>query len=384
MTGNAYIIDTTLRDGEQAPGVAFSITDKLAVASFLHDMGVDEVEAGTPAIGRDEQEAIRLIASYGFAFSTSCWCRANANDISEAATLGTDSINISLPASDIQISALNKNRAWILRQMKEAIKQAADSFSHVTMGAQDASRADMDFLKEFIFYATEEGANRIRISDTVGIFDPFETHALFKELLKHFPGVEFEFHGHNDLGMATANAIGALNGGAQCISATVNGLGERAGNSALEEVVAILQEKYGITRFNTGVIHNLSHLVSRLSNRPLPSDKPLLGEKVYTHESGIHTSALLKDSKTYQFLSPEKYGAGRMQFSFGKHSGSGAVKDYFARLGIYPEPNQINTLLQFIKKHAVDQRRNVYEGELLQFWLNEVPVNPSHDKVRYH
>ena len=248
---HTYLIDTTLRDGEQAPGVVFSGLEKMRIAEMLHELGIDEVEAGTPAIGSEEREVIKRIANAGFRFKTSCWCRANIKDILEAAKLQTQSINISLPVSDIQIDTLGKSRGWVLKQLKETVALAVQYFPHVTMGAQDGSRADIDFLNEFIFYSSEAGAKRIRISDTVGIADPLQIAELFKAVAKQFPEIAFEFHGHNDLGMATANSVAAIKGGASCISATINGLGERAGNAVLEEVVAWLTINQTKQEYNT-------------------------------------------------------------------------------------------------------------------------------------
>lgn len=362
---NPIIIDTTLRDGEQAPGVSFSIDDKLKIAALLEKLGVDEVEAGTPAIGLEEQEAIRKIAASGFSFVTSSWCRANVGDIQQAAKLGTGSINISLPVSDIQIETLGKTRLWVLAELKKVIAFASSSFPHVTMGAQDASRADIAFLKEYIFHAIDAGAHRLRISDTVGIYDPTESSALMTELLREFPHVSFEFHAHNDLGLATANTIAALQAGANCASVTVNGLGERAGNASLEQILAILKNKYDIQHFQTKNINELSILVEKLSHRPISEDKPIVGKNVFTHESGIHTSALLKNKNSYQFLDPVEFGRGPLQIVFGKHSGRGALRDFFGSLGIDMDSPEINKIHQLVKTEVSKLNRNLNEGELL-------------------
>lgn len=191
-TKNAYIIDTTLRDGEQTPGVAFSVKEKMEIAAILDVLGVDEVEAGTPAIGQAEQEAIKSIASAGFGFKTSCWCRAIAGDIVEAAKMGTQAINISLPVSDIQLATLGKNQIWALSQVREMVSFAKSFFSHVTIGAQDASRASMDFLHLYVTCAVDAGVDRVRIADTVGILDSLETYQLMHDLKAFFPEVQLE------------------------------------------------------------------------------------------------------------------------------------------------------------------------------------------------
>lgn len=321
MNRSPFIVDTTLRDGEQTPGLAFSLHQKVEIARKLDDLGIDEVEAGTPAIGREEQEAIRVIASSGFSFTTSSWCRAISEDIVQAAALGTQSVNISLPVSDIQIETLGKNRRWVLHQLASVTRQASNLFPWVTMGAQDASRANPEFLNEFIYYAIESGAQRLRINDTVGIMDPFETSELFARLKALFPSAEFEFHGHNDLGLATANALAALAGGAGCISATVNGIGERAGNSCLEEIIGILHHKQGENRFNTRMINPLAQYVARASGMAIHATKPFTGPNAFRHESGIHVSAMLKNPSSYQLLDPAEYGCSPISYMEGKHSG---------------------------------------------------------------
>lgn len=321
MDCSPYLIDTTLRDGEQTPGLAFSLNQKVETARMLNDLGIDEVEAGTPAIGRHEQEAIRVIAAAGFSFTTSSWCRAIPGDILQAAGLGTQSVNISLPVSDIQIKTLVKSRKWVLSQLASVTRIARDHFPSVTMGAQDASRADPNFLNEFIYYAIESGAQRLRINDTVGIMDPFETRTLFTNLSKLFPSAEFEFHGHNDLGMATANALAAIKGGARCVSATVNGIGERAGNSCLEELIGILHHKMGDTRFNTRIINHLSQFVAEVDGTEIHASKPITGSNAFRHESGIHVSAMLKNPLSYQVLNPDDFGCGPISYIEGKHSG---------------------------------------------------------------
>ncbi len=359
----AYIIDTTLRDGEQAPGVAFSIDEKIKIASMLNILGVDEVEAGTPAMGLEEQQAIKEIVKSGFDFKISSWCRANKKDIYAAAGLGTECINISLPTSEVQMNALGKSKAWVLSEMKEVLGMASGLFSHVTMGAQDTTRTDRDFLKEFIFYATENGAKRIRISDTVGVASPYAIMELIRDVKTVFPQVELEFHGHNDLGMATANAITALQSGAECISATINGLGERAGNAVLEEVIAWADLNTQRT-FNTEMLSYVSKYVAERSNQTLLHNKPVTGEGAYKHESGIHTAALLKDIKTYQFLNPRDYGLTTESFVFGKHSGRSAVKHFFESRGLQISDENLVLLLEYSKRRAQDTKANV-SGEML-------------------
>ena len=363
-----YIIDTTLRDGEQSPGVVISSAEKLRIAEMLDELGVDEVEAGTPAIGYDEQKAISEIAHAGFRFKTSCWCRAKTEDILQAAKLGTQSVNISLPVSDIQIETLGKTRAWVLQEAKKMVSLARQHFSFVTLGAQDATRSDSNFLKEFIFYAHDSGAGRVRIADTLGCSDPFEIFSLITELKNDFPEVEFEFHGHNDLGMATANAIAAIRAGIECVSATVNGLGERAGNSALEEIIAFLNFKLNETRFKSRVIHTLSSYVACVSGTGISPNKAVTGENAFRHESGIHTSAILKNVKSYQVLNPNDFGMGNSEISFGKHSGKASIANFFREKGLPLDEQTAQAILFLVKELVTSSRKPVSGDELISIY----------------
>ena len=370
--GEIYLIDTTLRDGEQAPGVSFSLEEKLKIASLLNELGIDEVEAGTPAIGSEERQSIKAIASAGFSFKTSGWCRAKEEDIKQAAKLGTDAINISLPVSDIQINALGKNRNWILHETQNMVQIAKDYFPHVTMGAQDGTRSELSFLYDFISVAIDSGADRIRVSDTVGCSDPLEIHELFTSLATGFPAAEFEIHAHNDLGMATANTIAALKAGAQCASATVNGLGERAGNAVIEELVAYVNSRFVQDKYQTKKLRLISETVSEFSNKKLLENKPVTGINAYRHESGIHTSALIKNRETYQFLNPVDYGMDGLTFSFGKHSGSASIKDLFKRKNIDADDLTMQNLLFVVKCRAINRKSALTEEEVLEIFFDMV------------
>ena len=360
---NPYLIDTTLRDGEQAPGVSFTRKDKLEIAELLNKTGIPELEIGTPAMGSDEVADMRAIVNAGFNFKTLAWCRATKNDIDAAIKTGVDRINISFPTSDIHQLAMMKDRKWVLRTMKEMVEYASGYFEFIAIGTQDASRADDLFLSEFVSKASDCGVQRIRIADTVGLLNPFSTSKLIRKVSKVVPGIELEFHGHNDLGMANANTLAALSSGAKSVSVTVNGLGERAGNASLEELVMTLESLYNYkTRLKTTELYLVSRLVSRLTGVPVAQNKPIVGENAFTHESGIHTHGLLADTRTYEPITPEMVGRER-RIVLGKHAGRASVQLALKELGLDASDEQLGDILKRIKELG-DKGKRVTDADL--------------------
>jgi homocitrate synthase NifV len=371
LPSRIHLIDTTLRDGEQAPGVVFNLKEKLHIANLLNDAGLKEVEIGTPAMGLGEIEEMKTIADFGFNFKTLAWCRAIKIDIDAAIKTGTDHVNISFPVSNIQLSALSKSRSWVLDSLKKMTDYASPYFELVAIGAQDASRADSSFLLDFIGEAVLLGAKRVRIADTVGILNPITTSELFKDIRNHFPEILLEFHGHNDLGMATANTITAFHYGANAASVTVNGLGERAGNAALEEVVMALELSSTIQHdIDTSLFNLLANTVSKASGMIIPDNKPITGNKVFSHESGIHTNSILKNRKTYQLIEAAAVGRRECDFIFGKHAGINALTDYLKNRNICPE--NVSKLLERIKQISITTKKGLSSAEVLQLCLDEL------------
>ena len=343
--GKVWIIDTTLRDGEQAPGVSFGRPAKLAIARALDEAGIDELEVGTPVMGEAVQEDIRRIAGAGLRCRLSVWCRAHPADLAAAALCRVGGVHFSLPVSGIQLASLGKDRSWALAQMERLVRQASEDFDRVTVGAQDATRADEDFLAAFAGRAHAAGAQRLRIADTVGIGRPSTIVNLIRGLRLAVPGLDLEFHGHNDLGMAGANALSALESGARSVSVTVNGLGERAGNAALEQIVMALEMHPDLDcGVDAAALLSLSRLVARAAGRTLSPDRPVVGEQVFTHESGIHCHAMLKDARSYEPFAPQLAGHSNRRFVLGTHSGGTAIRNLLRQAGIRISTRQAQSL----------------------------------------
>lgn len=359
-----HIIDSTLRDGEQAPGVVFTLHEKLRIASLLDLCGVKEVEVGTPAMGGKEINDIREIVQAGFNFDKLCWARSKEFDIVESAKTGASRINISFSVSDIQLAAMGRDRNWVLNQVRPLIEFARQRFDFIAVGAQDASRANRDFLNEFIAACLSENVNRIRLADTVGILNPFSTKELFTSVCKKFPHTNFEFHGHNDLGMATANALVAFMSGASAVSATVNGLGERAGNTSLEEIAVALKVS---SESDSGIqlpqLQQLCKYVSEFSNQPIHPSKPVTGNNICLHESGIHCKSLLRNELSYQPFRAEAIGK-ETGIVIGKHSGKTAVRNYFRDKKIELNEMQVMEITEHAKLLSAKKKRALNDEEL--------------------
>ena len=368
-----HIIDTTLRDGEQAPGVVFSLHEKLQIAQLLDKIGIPEVEIGMPAISRSEIEETETICTSGFKFKSLGWCRANKQDIDAANKAKCQHVHISFPVSEHHLAIMGKSYGWVFNSMKEIVSYAKDYFELVSIGAQDASRANQEFLKEFLAYASINKVQRVRIADTVGIMNPFSVSKMMSELNNLFPEIVLEFHGHNDLGMATANALAAATSGAKAVSVTVNGLGERAGNTSLEELIMALKISLGYdTGLKTEYFSALCAFVEKASGRVNSVSKPITGNMVMCHETGIHTNLILKDINSYQILKPETIGSEQPALIFGKHSGSNAITSFFQTRGMNVTKEQSYSILKTVKQLSTERKRSVSERELLNMYYHMI------------
>lgn len=272
------IVDTTFRDGEQSAGVVFSTEEKISMAIALDRAGIAWIEAGTPAMGKEEQETLRSLLSLPLKTTLIAWNRAELADIRASLACGFSCIHVSLPVSDLHIfQKLKKDREWVIKQLKTALQLVQSYGCTITVGAEDTSRADTEFFLQFADVAAQYGATRIRFADTVGCLDPFMTFDRLQDLVKRC-SLPIEFHGHNDFGLATANTLAAFQAGAAFASVTLAGIGERAGNASLEEVVASLEKIYG---YHCGIeashLASLAELAAKASGRPLFSYRPVVG-----------------------------------------------------------------------------------------------------------
>jgi len=373
------LVDTTLRDGEQTAGVVFSNREKLRIAKMLDNLGVHQIEAGVPVMGGDEKEVIKDIVSYNLKASIMAWNRANIEDIKHSLDCGVDAVAISISTSDIHIAhKLRTSREWVLDHMVKAVEFARKQNLYISVNAEDASRSDMDFLVEFARQAREAGADRLRFCDTIGVLEPFRTHRIISELIEK-TGMDIEMHTHNDFGMATANALAGLKAGARFIGVTVNGLGERAGNAALEEVAMALKHLFDVNLgVNTKDFRNLCEYVARASGRQLYPSKPIVGTNTFAHESGIHADGVLKHPSTYEVFSPEDVGLER-QIVIGKHSGSRAIKMKFVEYGIDLSDQEAADILEAVRSVTVDLKRTLFDKELMYIYedyLYEKKIDP--------
>ncbi|QGT98831.1 Re face-specific citrate synthase [Candidatus Syntrophocurvum alkaliphilum] len=364
-----YMVDTTLRDGEQTAGVVFANEEKLRIARYLDSIGIDQIEAGIPVMGGGEKECIKQIVQMGLKSSIMAWNRAAIGDVKESIDCGVDAVAISISTSDIHIEhKLKTSRNDVLNRMSDTVKFAKDKGLYVSVNAEDASRSDVEFLTEFALVAKHAGANRLRFCDTVGTLNPLTTYRYIKTLIDAV-GINIEMHTHNDFGMATANSLAGVYAGANYVGVTINGLGERAGNSCLQEVIMGMKYLMNLDlHYDTSLFREVAEYVARASGRKLPASKPIVGSNIFAHESGVHGDGVLKNPLTYEVFTPEEVGLER-QIVIGKHSGTAAVRSKFLNeYQIELDDEEAQDILARIRAASINLKRSLFDKELIYIY----------------
>ncbi len=344
------VFDTTLRDGEQTPGIALSPQEKLDIAKKLDELGVDAIEAGSAMTSEGEREGIKKVTNEGLNAEISSYCRGVKSDIDEALDCDVDAVHLVMPTSDLHIEKkLGRSRKEVKEMGRETARYALDHGLTVEFSAEDATRADRDFLKDILNVGVEEGAERLCICDTVGMMMPEQIYDLFSEITSEFD-VPVSAHCHDDFGVAVANTLAAIRAGAREMHVTINGLGERAGNAALEEVALALSEFYEYeTGINLELLYEVSQLVEEYAGIPISPTKAVVGDNAFAHEAGIHTHGVISEATTYEPVAPEEVGQKR-RLVFGKHTGRHAVESELEMRGLEADEDQVEEIFQRVKK----------------------------------
>ena len=371
---NIEICDVTLRDGEQTPGVSFSCKEKVEIATRLDAIGIEVIEAGFPAVSENEKQCVKTIAHLGLDARICGFSRAREQDIQTAIDCDVDMVSIFIPTSELHVRLkFKKPREQVLEDALKMIDFARDHGVQVRFAAEDASRTDLPFLKEVYRQAAEHRAVLLSYADTVGCLIPSEMSQVMTELVSSVDR-PFCAHCHNDMGCAVANTLTAAEAGAFQLHTTVNGIGERAGNASLEELLVALRMKKGVDRYDLSKLTELSHLVERYSGITLPRNKPVTGELAFSHESGIHIAAILEDPSTYEFFPPALVG-GERHFILGKHTGKKALEHVVASLGCELSEKQVCAVLDLVKDHS-EHKCNV-TPEVLRKLIKKVQESPA-------
>jgi len=364
------IIDTTLRNGEQTAGVVFSKHEKIRIVNMLDEIGIPEIEIGTPALGDLEREIIREILKGDINARLFVYCEAEPKNIEYAAQCGAKNVVINISTSDIHIKEkYKKNKTWVINKLREVIKEARKYGLNFIVSAEDATRTDLEFLLRLITISEKKGAYRFRICDTVSSLDPFRTF-LYINTISSAVSVPIEVYNHNDFGMATANGLAGIRGGASSLVVSVGGLGEGTGNAAMEEIVMALKYLENIELgIDTSKFREIAEYVARSSSRAVPVWKAIVGTNVFAHESGIHADGILKNPKNYEVFNPKEVGLTR-QLVVGKHSGSHTILHKFKEFNIDITDKQANEILVMARDMSIDLKRPLFDKELM-FIYNE-------------
>ncbi len=376
MKNRVYIFDTTLRDGEQSPGASMSVREKLEIALQLERLGVDVIEAGFPVSSPAQMEGVSLVASELRHVTVAAFSRAVKTDLDAAAKALAKAkhgrIHTFIATSPIHMKhKLGKEPDQVLQMAVDAVRYAKGLAPEVEFSAEDASRSDYGFLSEIIQAVIEAGASIINLPDTTGYAVPGEYMRLFKEVIEKTPNADkaiFSVHCHNDLGMAVANSLAGVLGGARQVEVSVNGIGERAGNAALEEIVMALSTRKDSFQLETGIkteeIFRTSKLLSTTIGFPIPANKAIVGKNAFAHESGIHQDGVLKERSTYEIMTPESIGRKSSDIVLGRHSGKHGFTKKLAELGYEPDKDALEKAWMRFTEVA-DKKKEVFDDDLV-------------------
>jgi len=358
-----FLFDTTLRDGEQTPGVALTPEDKIRIARQLDALGVPVIEAGFPATSQGEEAAIKMIVKEGLNAEVAALSRSMKQDIEKAASTGAQRIHLFIATSDLHLKKkLQISREEAVCRAVESIDLAKSYGMKIEFSAEDATRTSIDFLLEFYRAVKEAGASIVDIPDTVGIATPLAMREIVKRVHEALK-IPIAVHCHNDMGLAVANTLAGIEGGAVEAHVTVNGLGERAGNASLEEVAVSLRVLYGVeTGIKFNEIYSTSKLVSLITGIAIPVNKPIVGENAFSHESGIHTHGVIASPETYEPINPEFVGA-RRRLVAGKHAGVHGISAQLEEMGYRPSEEELKQILKIVKDIG-DKGKKVTDAEL--------------------
>jgi len=362
------IEDTTLREGEQSPGVSFSVSEKVTIARMLQEIGIPAIEVGTPAMHGPEEEAIRAIAQAGLKIQLIGWNRGKRSDLDASFACGLSAVHIGLPASDNHIEKkFGKSREWVVATMQELVAYAKSQGAWVSVSAEDVGRASVEFLIQYARASKEAGADRLRLSDTIGVLNPVQAHKIVSTVVNE-SGQTVQVHMHNDFGLATANSLAGIEAGARHVHVTINGLGERAGIAPLDEIAMGLRHHLGIDPgIRTEGLCELCTYVARISGRPIPANKPISGRSMFEHESGIHVDGVLKNAGYFEPYPPEEVGAER-KIVIGKHSGSSAIQYVLAEEGIQAGRDGLVATVDAIRYEATRLKRALLPEEVVSIY----------------
>ena len=391
MADQILIFDTTLRDGEQSPGCSMNLEEKLRVAAQLEALGVDIIEAGFAIASEGDFEAVQAVASQCERAVVASLARAARGDIERAGaalkTAKRPRIHTFLATSPLHMKVkLNKTPEQVLESIRESVSLARNLVDDVEFSAEDATRSEPDFLARAIETAITAGARTINLPDTVGYATPETYGAMFRDMIGRVPNADkavFSTHCHNDLGLAVANTLAALMAGARQVESTINGIGERAGNAAVEEIAMALKVRGDVMPYRTGIVSTeitrASRLISAVTGMHVQPNKAIVGANAFAHESGIHQDGMLKDSSTYEIMTPESVGQSHSSLVLGKHSGRAAFKDKLEALGYQLSDNEFQDAFQRFKALA-DAKKQVFDEDIVALVDDE--VLRGHDRIQ--